>query len=99
MPHFDILKTYEASASFRAKSIVDLFTIEQGNLAERFSGVIDIDGRDWNVGRLWNGGTVLRLMNLRVSWTGGWRKPAARRSLKRCVSAAANLLPLPAITM
>jgi len=55
MPNFDILKTYDASASFRAKSIVDLFTIEQGNLAERFKGEIAIEDRDWNVGLIVGG--------------------------------------------
>lgn len=55
MPDFDILKTYTPSASFRAKSITDLFTIEQANLAERFCGSIDIEGRDWNVGLIVGG--------------------------------------------
>lgn len=50
MPHFDVLKRYDASPTFRAKSIVDLFTIDPGNLAERFAGEIEIEGRDWNVG-------------------------------------------------
>jgi ABC-type ATPase with predicted acetyltransferase domain len=55
VPHFDILKTYDASASFRAKSIVDLFTIERGNLAERFKGSIEIEGKPWNVGLIVGG--------------------------------------------
>ena len=59
MPDFDILKSYEPSASFRAKSIVDLFTIEQANLAERFRGSIDIEGRDWNIGLIVGGHSVL----------------------------------------
>lgn len=55
MPHFDILKTYDASTSFRAKSIVDLFTIERGNLAERFKGEIAVEGKDWNIGLIVGG--------------------------------------------
>ena len=55
MPHFDILKTYDASTSFRAKSIVDLFTIERGNLAERFKGEIAVEGKDWNTGLIVGG--------------------------------------------
>jgi ABC-type ATPase with predicted acetyltransferase domain len=55
MPHFDILKTYEASKTFRAKSIVDLFTIEQANLSERFTGSIDLGGKQWNVGLIVGG--------------------------------------------
>ncbi len=46
MPSFDILKTYEPSDTFRAKSIVDMFTIEQSNLKETFQGEIDLDGKD-----------------------------------------------------
>lgn len=55
MPSFNILKTYEPSSSFRAKSITDLFTIEQKNLSESFSGNIDIEGKDWNIGLIVGG--------------------------------------------
>jgi len=55
MPHFDILKTYNASKTFRASSIVDLFTIDQSNLSERFIGHIDIEDKDWNVGLIVGG--------------------------------------------
>jgi ABC-type ATPase with predicted acetyltransferase domain len=55
MPHFNILKKYSASSSFKAKSIVDLFTIDNNNLQEEFTGAIDIEGRDWNVGLIVGG--------------------------------------------
>lgn len=55
MPNFDILKTYDASASFRSKSILDLFTIERGNLSERFKGAIEIEGKNWNIGLIVGG--------------------------------------------
>jgi len=55
VPNFDILKEYEASESFRSNSIVDLFTIERCNLSERFSGDIDIEGREWNIGLIVGG--------------------------------------------
>jgi ABC-type ATPase with predicted acetyltransferase domain len=50
VPDFNILKTYKASGTFRATAIVDLFTIEQNNLAERFSGSIETEGKEWNIG-------------------------------------------------
>jgi len=50
MPNFDILKTFEPSDSYRAKSIIDLFTIDKKNLSERFVGNIDLDRKDWNIG-------------------------------------------------
>lgn len=55
MPNFNILKTFEPSHSFRARSVVDLFTIDQDNLAESFKGSIDIEGREWNVGLIVGG--------------------------------------------
>lgn len=55
MPNFDILKTYKASDTFRAKSVVDLFTIKQSSLSERFAGAIDIEGKDWNIGLIVGG--------------------------------------------
>ena len=71
MPNFDILKTYDASASFRAKSIVDLFTIEPGNLAERFKGEITIEGVDWNVGLI-VGGSGTGKSTIARECFGGW---------------------------
>ena len=50
MPRFDIVKKYNASRSFRAQSVVDMFSIEPNNLVERFAGDIAIEDRKWNIG-------------------------------------------------
>lgn len=55
MPNFDILKPFTPSASFRSKSVADLFTIDPDNFAEHFRGSIDIEGRDWNIGLIVGG--------------------------------------------
>lgn len=55
MPNFNVLKTYKPSSSFRSQSVVDLFTIEQKNLVEKFNGTIDIENRDWNIGLIVGG--------------------------------------------
>lgn len=55
MPNFNILRKFEASNSFRAKSVVDLFTIKSENLNETFSGNIDIEGKDWSIGLIVGG--------------------------------------------
>lgn len=55
MPNFNILKPFTPSASFRAKSVADLFTIDAANFAERFQGEIDIEGKPWNIGLIVGG--------------------------------------------
>jgi ABC-type ATPase with predicted acetyltransferase domain len=55
VPNFNILKTYEPSETYRVQSIIDLFTIDKKNLSERFSGSIELEGRDWNIGLIVGG--------------------------------------------
>ena len=50
MPNFNVLIDYEASDTFKARSVLDMFTIDNCNLSERFTGDIDIEGREWNIG-------------------------------------------------
>lgn len=50
MPSFDIIREIEAKDTFRVKSVVGAFDLQTQNIRERFTGSIDIENKDWNVG-------------------------------------------------
>lgn len=50
MPSFDIVKHSELKDSYRVQSVIGAFDLDVGKLDEHFSGNIDIEGKDWNVG-------------------------------------------------
>ena len=52
MPHFDIVKKTESSNSFRVASIMGKFDLQSGEVVEKFSGNIDIENLDWQVGMI-----------------------------------------------
>lgn len=50
MPSFDILRESVPGVSFRVDAIRAMFDLQARVIQERFSGSIDLDGKDWNVG-------------------------------------------------
>ena len=50
MPNFDIIKEVHPDNTFRVNSIVNNFDLDLEHVHEHFSGSIDIEGLDWNVG-------------------------------------------------
>lgn len=50
MPAFDILREITAEKSFRVTSVMGQFDIQTSKIKERFTGEIDIEGKDWNIG-------------------------------------------------
>ena len=55
MPSFDIVRKSEFVSSFRTESIIGAFDIDTGKLEERFTGRIDIDDMEWNIGLIVGG--------------------------------------------
>ena len=55
MPRFDIVKHSELKDSYRVQSVIGAFDLDVGKLDEHFSGNIDIEGKDWNVGLIVGG--------------------------------------------
>ena len=55
MPSFDIVKEVCPPNTFRAKSIIGNFDIDTSHISEHFSGNIDIEGAEWNVGLIVGG--------------------------------------------
>lgn len=50
MPDFDIIKQSNYKPTFRNESIKGQFDLKIDNVVERFTGNIDIENREWNVG-------------------------------------------------
>ncbi|MFN7301465.1 MAG: hypothetical protein ACK5U7_08355 [Bacteroidota bacterium] len=50
MPSFNILKKTELKKSFKTQSVLDMFSMDDSNLNQNFTGSIDIEGKDWNIG-------------------------------------------------
>ena len=50
MPQFDIVKEVKPDNTFRVNSIVNNFTLDVEHINEHFTGSIDIEGKEWNVG-------------------------------------------------
>lgn len=55
MPSFDIVKKYKPSDSFRVNSITNNFDLQTDKLKEHFTGSIDIEGVDWQIGLIVGG--------------------------------------------
>lgn len=50
MPNFDIVKEVHPDNTFRVNSIVNNFDLDIEHIHEHFTGSIDIEDKDWNVG-------------------------------------------------
>jgi ABC-type lipoprotein export system ATPase subunit len=50
MPTFNIIKEHKPSQSFRVKKIIDKFDLSTDNIIEKFSGEINFENKNWNVG-------------------------------------------------
>lgn len=50
MPTFDIIKESKPNDTFRNKSVSGQFDLHIDSVVEKFSGNIDIDDKDWNIG-------------------------------------------------
>lgn len=50
MPSFDIIKTSSPEKTYRVSSVLSAFDLDIEKVKEHFTGNIDIDGKDWNVG-------------------------------------------------
>lgn len=55
MPSFDIVKKTEPADTFRVSSVKNNFDLKVEKVEERFTGEIDIEGEDWNVGAIVGG--------------------------------------------
>lgn len=50
MPSFDIVKEITAGQSFKIEQVKSGFDLQTDHIREQFTGNIDIEGKDWNVG-------------------------------------------------
>jgi ABC-type ATPase with predicted acetyltransferase domain len=50
MPNFDIIKEVHPDNTFRVNSIISNFDLDIEHIHEHFTGSIDIEGQEWNVG-------------------------------------------------
>jgi ABC-type ATPase with predicted acetyltransferase domain len=55
MPSFDIVKESRPAEGFRVSSVLNSFDLDISKVSERFSGSIDIEGKEWNVGLIVGG--------------------------------------------
>lgn len=55
MPRFDIVKHSELKDSYRVQSVIGAFDLDVKKLDEHFTGNIDIEGKEWNVGLIVGG--------------------------------------------
>ena len=55
MPSFDIVKEVDVKGTFRVKSVMGAFDITAEKITERFTGDIDLDNKEWNVGLIVGG--------------------------------------------
>ena len=50
MPRFDIVKEITTGQSFKIEQVKSGFDLQTDHISEHFTGNIDIEGKDWNVG-------------------------------------------------
>ena len=50
MPSFNIVKQSEPEITYRVSSVMNAFDLPTSKIKESFSGNIDLDGKEWNVG-------------------------------------------------
>lgn len=50
MPNFDIIKEVHPDKTFRVSSIINNFDLDVDHIHEHFTGSLDIEGKEWNVG-------------------------------------------------
>jgi len=50
MPSFDIVKQIEVKDSFRVNAIKGMFDLQTNVIKEHFTGTIDIENKQWNIG-------------------------------------------------
>lgn len=55
MPSFNIIKETKISDSYRVQSVVGAFDLDNAELNEHFTGSIDIEGKQWNIGLIVGG--------------------------------------------
>lgn len=55
MPSFDIVKTSNPDKTFRVSSVLGAFDLDIEKVKEHFTGSIDIEGKNWNVGLIVGG--------------------------------------------
>lgn len=55
MPNFNIVKKIEPSKTFRVSSIIGAFDLDLEHIDEHFSGNIDIEDKEWNIGLIVGG--------------------------------------------
>ena len=55
MPSFDIIKHTKLTDTFRVKSVIGAFDLDNAKMDEHFKGCIDIEGKEWNVGLIVGG--------------------------------------------
>ena len=55
MPNFDIVREVHPDNTFRVNSIVNNFDLNLSHIHEHFTGNIDIENKDWNVGLIVGG--------------------------------------------
>ena len=55
MPSFDIVKKAEPESTFRVSSIIGMFDLDINHITEHFTGNIDIEDKEWNVGLIVGG--------------------------------------------
>lgn len=55
MPNFNIVKKIEPNKTFRVSSIIGAFDLDLEHIDEHFSGNIDIEGKEWNIGLIVGG--------------------------------------------
>ncbi len=55
MPSFDIIRKAEPESTFRVSSIVGAFDLNIDHITEHFTGNIDIENKEWNIGLIVGG--------------------------------------------
>lgn len=55
MPSFDIIKESNPEETYRVAATVGAFDLDIKKISERFTGSIDIEGREWNIGLIVGG--------------------------------------------
>ncbi len=55
MPSFDIIRESKPQETFRISGVLNAFDLSIDKVKERFTGSIDIEGKEWNVGLIVGG--------------------------------------------
>lgn len=55
MPRFDIIKKYSPKETFRVNNIATNFDLNESHFVERFTGNIDIESKEWQIGLIVGG--------------------------------------------